>query len=271
MTLDLHARHRLTALLADALGGPGRLEGACGAAGLAVPPTRGVDPLFARVSALLLPGPPEAAIEALIAAASAGSSHADALASFLAPPEPDQDELATVRVLDDRHQAEQAPPRPPGTPAEAPPREGAKAWLRRRAHLSVPTSVAPGGEFDVQLTLAKPGGGAVPGVPEGAPVYEGAAVAVAYEFWLEEAFPADEAALAGTVSVDPAEERAEAGLSVRAAEPLGEGVDVLVRFFVGGYEVGRARAFVPNGSRDDVEPRPAAPGALAVPDSIVGL
>lgn len=183
--------------------------------------------------------------------------------------ERDEDDLATVRVLDSRQAVIDAPPRPAGTPAEAPPREGASSWLLRRVHLSVPTSVRAGEEFGVQLTLARPGGGTVPGAPEDAVAYGGAAAAVDFEFWLEEALPLKEGDQAGQILLDPAEERAEVVVRLRASEPLNEGVDIVVRFFVGGYEVGRARAFVPDGDRDDVAPRPASPGALAVPDSVI--
>lgn len=276
MSLDVHARHRLASLLDRALSTPQRFGAACAGAGLKAPAPRGVEPGFSRVSAVLLASPSDDALAALVAAAAVSAPElAEALRAELAPepepepePEPDPDELATVRVLGKRHEAEDAPPRPAGTPAQAPSPEGATSWLVRRAHLSVPTTVRPGEVFDVGLTLVEPGAGAVPGAPADATPWEGEA-SVDWEMWLEEAFPAAEGAtLSGAMTVG-ADARPEVTARIRAADPLADGVDVMVRFFLAGYEVGRARAFVPNGARDDVEPRPAAPGALAVPDTIL--
>jgi hypothetical protein len=268
MSLDVHVRHRLASLLGRALGRADRFDAACRAASLTPPPARGSEPPLARVTALLLAGAGAEELAALVEAAAASEpSLADALRRCLGPPARDEDELATVRVLDERTAVRDAPPRPAGTPAEAPPREGARAWLLRRVHLSVPTSVRGGEEFGVQLTLARPGGGSVPGAPEGAVPWGGAPVDVDYELWLEEAFPID--GHSGTVRVDPATDRTEVRAVVKAALPLHDGVDIVARFFAGGYEVGRARAFVPDGARDDVEPRPASPGALAVPDTVI--
>lgn len=161
-------------------------------------------------------------------------------------------------------------PRPPGTPAQAPPTDGATSWLIRRAHVSAPTTTAAGEELRLTVTLKIADGGTVATAPAEAVAYAGEAVAVEVELWLEEGYPADGQDLHRVVSVSPAVDDVEVEFTVQVPSPLADGVDATVRFFVHGFEVGRARAFVPNRERDDVEPRPATPGAVVVPDTILG-
>ncbi len=255
--MDLATRHRLIWILAASFGSPGRLALLASRAGLPVPPSMGVESTFARMSRLVLPAEAEALAEV---ARDLGCEAAQACLP------PGEDELQTIKLLKPQAAVQDEPPRPTGTPAEAPPREGAQAWLVRRVHLSVPTQVQPGQRFEVRLT-ASSASGPVPGAPDEAPRFEGAGE-VQYEFWLEEAFPLEGAAQTGTLAIAADGERSELAFSAVATDPLSEGVDVLVRFFLGGYEVGRARAFLPNAAADS-EPRPAAPGAIAIPDTLL--
>jgi hypothetical protein len=161
-------------------------------------------------------------------------------------------------------------PRPAGTPAQAPPLDGASSYLVRRVHLGVPSQVAAGEAFDLQVTLAEAAPGSVPAAPAEAPPWTGDPVTVELELWLEEGYPADGAALQATLQVGAADPKTESIHRIVAAEPLSDGVDITVRFFVAGYEVGRGRTFVVNRDSSDAEPRPGAPGGLVIPDTILG-
>jgi len=119
----------------------------------------------------------------------------------------------------------------------------------------------------VTLSAAEPG--SVATAPADAAPWSGAAVPMEVELWLEEAFAAEGTQLHSTLAVSPDEAKTEAQFELVAADPLADGVDVTVRFFVSGYEVGRARTFIQNRDLEAVEPRAGAPGAVVVPDTIL--
>jgi hypothetical protein len=162
-----------------------------------------------------------------------------------------------------------AVPRPPGTPAQAPPTEGARSWLIRRVNLGLPSQIGAGEAIELRLTLALAAPGTVPSAPSIAVPWAGPPVAVEAELWLQEAWPAEGTEPVTRIEVDPAAAKVETLFRLVAAEPLSEGVDVAVRFYLAGYEVGRGRAFVPNRERPEADQPAGAPGALVIPDTIL--
>jgi hypothetical protein len=166
---------------------------------------------------------------------------------------------------------EGAAPRPAGSPAAAPPRAGAESWLVRRVHIGTPSQVDPGAELRLNVAAVEAEAGTVAGAPPGARAYNGAPLRVDWELEAQGAATPDGAPARGTLLLDPADARCETAMILRVASDPGDGVDLALRFYAGGFEVGRARAFVPNRARPDAAARPGAPGALVVPDSVLGL
>ena len=161
-------------------------------------------------------------------------------------------------------------PRPPGTPAAAASREGAESYLVRQVHLGVPTEVSPGEKLEVEVSIVPAAPGTVPNSPEGAPEYVGDPVEVLIELVADGAVVPDARLSAIPVELSAEGERLTRVFTVAADAELGAGVDISVHFFVGGYEVGRARAFVVNREADEGEVRPGTPGSVVVPDTILG-
>ena len=162
-----------------------------------------------------------------------------------------------------------AVPRPPGTPAQAPPTEGASSWLVRRVNLGLPAQVGAGEPIELRLALVEAAPGSVATAPADAVAWSGPPISVEAELWLQEAWPAEGSESVFRIEVDPAAARVEAVVRLVAADPLSEGVDVAVRFYLAGYEVGRGRAFVPNRDRPEAEQLVGAPGAVVIPETIL--
>jgi len=301
MTWTVLKRHELTVLLERELSNPSRGAAVARAAGLEPPALRGVEPSFQRLSRLVLAASAAGKLDALVEAASpvvseatrvalagltvdAGADteyaeedqptmreEADTILAAVQPVEEPAPEASVAEVAPEPMAVEPdgAAPRPPGTPAQAPPTDGAESWLIRRVHISTPTTTSAGAELRFTVTLKSAEPGTVATAPADATPYEGEPVPVEVELWLEEGFPADGQDLHRVVPVSPFVDVVEVEFVVMAPAPLAEGVDATVRFFVHGFEVGRARAFVPNRDREDVEPRPATPGAVVVPNTIL--
>lgn len=162
-----------------------------------------------------------------------------------------------------------AVPRPSGTPAQAPPIEGASSWLLRRVNLSLPAQVEPGQTITLRVAVSAAAPGSVAGAPTDAVPYSGPPAKVELELWLQEAWPAEGSETQRTILIDPSVPKVEETFDLVAADPLSEGVDVTARFFLAGFEVGRGRAFVPNRGRTGEEQPSGAPGAIAIPDTIL--
>jgi hypothetical protein len=307
MTWTVEIRHKLTLLLNEELSNPRRGAAVARAAGLAWIGEQGSETSFQRLSRLVLAASVAGKLDALVDAAKPAVSEATrvALQGLLVDPSADtlrsEADAPTMREEDDTIQApavpaaeedrttdetdvgdddeedpplaavehEGAAPRPPGTPAQAPPTEGATSWFVRRVHVGAPTTTSPGAElrFTVTLTTADPA--SVATAPADATPYAGGPVPLEVELWLEEGWPADGQDLHRVISVGAADAETRVDFAVVAPRPLADGVDATVRFFVRGYEVGRARAFVINREAEDVQPRPSTPGAVVVPDTIL--
>ncbi len=281
MSWTVDRRHELISLLEDDLADPLRSAAVARSAGLEPVAPQGAETAFEQLSRLVLSAQRAGKLDALVAAAEPAVTEATrvALQGLDVDPGAETDvseaDAPTQRdeadtIIAPYTEPEGAAPRPPGTPTAMAPSDGASSWLVRRVHVGGPTTVAAGGALELTVTLSAADAATVANAPDDATPYAGGAVPVEVELWLEEAFPADGVELHQTLSVDPASESAEIAFAAVAADPLSDGVDVTVRFFVRGHEVGRARAFVPNRDRDDVEPRASAPGAVVVPDTILG-
>ncbi|MCP4870790.1 MAG: hypothetical protein GY898_18970 [Proteobacteria bacterium] len=306
MTWTVLTRHELTLLLDRDLSDPRRSAAVARAAGVDASPPQGVESSFAHLSRLVLTAERAGKLDALVEAATTAVTeatrvelaglHVDAGAeterseadvptvreeveTIIEPTTPIADETADETEFADEDDEEPEPagmepegaaPRPPGTPAQAPPTGGATSWLIRRAHVSAPTTTEAGAQLRLTVTLKAAEPGTVATAPADATLYAGGPVPLEVELWLEEGYPADGQDLHRTVPLGAEGEDLEVEFSVAVPSPLAEGVDATIRFFVHGYEVGRAKAFVPNRERDDVEPRPSTPGAVVVPDTILG-
>ena len=282
-------RHELALLLDRELSDAARAGAVARAAGLSAPTPMGVEPSFCWLSRLVREAAGAGKVESLIEAAEAAVSEAVAVDLRGLGVDPTADtgyseaDAETVREEDETQKmdlpkvaalaAEPEPgaaaPRPVGRPAEAPPIEGATAFFTRRVHISAPTDVAAGDVFDVSVTLAEAEAGTLATAPADAPAWAGAPLDLEVELWLEEGFSvADPGDLHRQISVAADEAKTELAWRLQAAGPLAGGVDVTVRFFCSGYEVGRAKAFVPERGAE-TEPRAGTPGAVVVPDTIL--
>ena len=151
----------------------------------------------------------------------------------------------------------------------APPRDGVNSWLIRRVHIGTPATVAPGSEVQVSVSLVEAHRGQVATAPPDPVPYMEKPVDIEWELRLEGASLAGEGSSHGQLRVNPKLASTRMSLGLVASQPLPEGVDVAVRFFLGPYEVGRARAFVPSSSGQPLQLRPGSPGALVVPDTLI--
>lgn len=258
MTVPTDVRHAAILHLVRAMPSRELIAAAAARGGVAVPEPQGVEPLFGWAARLVVAAAAAGTLEALVDAVGP-----ELRAIVFGPPEPEEP-ATTWEVADPDPVVSDEPPRPIGTPATAPPAAGARTWLVRGVELSAPGSVAPGAAFAVAASLGDPP--AVSPAPKDHLPYDGLAVVVEIEAWLEEAFPAGGVDLHRSVRVDPSRPT-ECGFELLAADPLPEGVAVAVRFFLGGYEVGRARCEVPagDGSGDPV----VGLGVVAIPDTIL--
>lgn len=289
-------RHELALLLDAELSNPARAGAVAVSAGLKPPQPMGVEPSFCWLSRLVGAAVRDGKVDALIEAAAGAVSETTAvgLRGVHVDPEAETEyseaDAETLREEDETQkidlpspailapaaepeaapaaEPEAAAPRPMGTPAQAPPVDGAKSWFVRRVHVGAPLEVAAGDVFDVAVTLAIAAPGTIPTAPADAEPWAGAPVPLEVELWLEEGFAMAEGDLHRELSVPADETKTEMSWRVEAAGPLADGVDMTVRFFCAGYEVGRAKCFVQRKDAD-VEPRPGAPGALVVPDTIL--
>ncbi len=261
MTLSIDARHAAILHLVRASPAREPIAAAAARGGLQTPAPQGVEPLFAWVSRLVLAAS-EPQLGAL-ADALGGDVGAALRERVFGPPEPAVPE-ATWDVEEPGAVVSDEPPRPVGTPATAPPADGARTWLVRGVELVAPPSVAAGAEFNLAVRLGD--APASSPAPKGHAPYDGLAVDVELEAWLEEAYPARGSDLHRSIRVDPARPT-ECGFDLLAADPLPEGVVVAVRFFLKGYEVGRARCRVPAGDGAGEPQREA--GVVAIPDTIL--
>ena len=78
-----------------------------------------------------------------------------------------------------------APPRPPGTPAEAAPTEGATAWLLRSMSAEHAEQVGPGANVEAVLVFGAVSASEVDVVPDDAKLWEGPPVTIDFEASLE--------------------------------------------------------------------------------------
>ncbi len=309
MDWSVARRHELICLLETELGTPPRFEALARAAGLPSPPLQGVEPPFARLSRLVraaadaerldelaeaakgLVSPPMVArFDELLVDPGAETMWSEPETVRAEPGDSAETDATIVTGEEDETIVDGAPaptaaagatslpapdpprwavPRPPGTPAQAAPTEGAESFLVRRVNLSLPAQVDPGQALSMRLVASAAAPGSVATAPADAVPFVGSPVKVEVELWLEDARPAEEAGDRAVLEVDPSAPKVETTFELVAADPLSEGVDVTARFFLAGYEVGRARAFVPNRGRTGEEQRSGAPGALVIPDTIL--
>lgn len=232
-------RHALTEVLSGCLHDGRRASALAAAAGLELPPQRGFEPLFARLSGLVLAADRGARMPALLDALGAlGVDEAD-LQAFR-PPAP----LLLVPEA-----PEGAAPRPAGVSVQAPSPEGASAWFARKLAWEV------SGE-EVRIRFLHAAGDAVGGAPAGHTSYVGSPFPVELEL---SATGAELPEPRQTIKAD-IDSEAEAVFPLVLGES--ESVDLQLRCYSAGFEVGRGRYRL---SADGEE----SGGALAVPDTVL--
>jgi len=233
-------RHALTQVLADALGDPRRAAALASTVGLALPPQRGFEPAFARLSGLVLAADRGGKVEELLDAGVAAGVSADAVQPFRTPPPP------PAQVLTEA--PEGSAPRPAGVPTQAPPREGATSWLARNVVWQV-------GE-EIRIGFEAAAGEAVAGAPAGHASYAGEPFPVELELTAEGCrLPEPRQTVKLGADDDP---QAVFALELGDAETI----DIQLRCYSGGFEVGRGRYRL---SADGEE----SGGALAVPNTVL--
>ena len=230
-------RHDLTRLLLQSIADPRRAAVVAAQAGVPLPTRRGFEPPFVQLSGLVLAADRSDRIEALLKAAEAAGLDAEALAAFRIP-EP----IVLTQAI------EGAAPRPSGLPVQAPPVEGATAWLARTLEWQV-------GE-EIRIRFVRAPGDAVGGAPAG------------HLSYLGEPFPVDLEIIATGAEVPEPRQTLKVGASdePEAIFPLvlgdAEAIDLQLRCFSAGFEVGRGRYRL---SADGEE----SGGALAVPNTVL--
>jgi hypothetical protein len=262
MSVSKQARHAAIQHVIEAYPSRALLVAIAQRANVAMPSEQGVEGHFALVSRFVISAERAHALEAIVEAA-VGTTQDALREALLGPVEPLEPET-TWEVDGGALEISDGPPRPVGTPATAPPIEGARTWLVRGVELSTPASVAAGTAFVLAVTLGEPPSQSP--APKNYAPYDGLPVEVEVEAWLEEAYPAGGADLHRGMRV-PAMGPSECGFELLAADPLPEGVGIAVRFFFKGYEVGRARCTVAVG--DGSGPPALAAGVIVIPDSIL--
>ncbi len=260
--LSVRARHAAISALVRHLPEPTLLSELARRAGVPVPSSEGVESAFAFTSRFVISvGDLRPLVE------EASDDLAVALKAALGMPAPSPEEPAVTWVAEPAASAAaDAAPRPVGTPATAPPAGGARTWLVKGVEVDAPAAVGPGDSFEATVRLVDPRPGMTTPAPPGHEPYDGLPFDVEIEAWLEEAFPSGDADLHRSVRVDPSR-FTECVFELLAADPLPEGVRLGVRFFLSGYEVGRATGRVAVGGGDE---RQIIPGVIAIPDSILG-
>lgn len=279
---DWATRHRITTLLARCYPDPRRLAAFAAQQGQDLTPPRGFEPIFVAASQLVLATDD---LEALVRAAAetheefaallprdrkappakepAAVQPAAAEPAAKAPateaPASDPTEKTTV-AASSVEAASDALPRPAGTPARAPAPETAETWVARHVGWEAPPSLTPGEPCPIVVRFTAPAGEAVGGAPAGHTPYVGESFPVQCELALEGATPPT---LHQTVRLDPVDRESQVVFSV-IPEVGAERVDLVLRCYSGGYQVGQGRfvGVVPTGERQ-------AGGALAVPDSVL--
>ncbi len=157
-------------------------------------------------------------------------------------------------------------PRPPGTPAQAAPVAGASAWLLRGVSAAHPEEASPGDSVDVALLLTSIDPSEVDVVPNDVQPWTAGPVEVDYEVHIDGAASASGVEIAGRFTVE-AQGDLRVDLPLMVAFSL-SGIELKVRFYAAGYEVGRARLFVP-GRGQAGEGDGLGEGVLAIPDTIL--
>jgi hypothetical protein len=266
--LDWSDRHRAVSLLSEHYPDRRRLEVLAAQAGLQVPPGRGFEPLFAVASRLVL----SAGDRLLALLEEAGRQH-EAFRAMVAPAEPpaaapSDGETAPTEVVETL--SEEAPaggaapdgvaPRPMGTPASAPPLQGVETWVARHIDWVAPDALVGGAAARLGLVFRAPTGEAVGGAPAGHMAYVGESFPIDVELTVLGGTPPE---LRQTLRCDPIAATTELAFDVTPSVDAEE-LDVVLRCFSGGYEVGRGR-FVHRLSTGER----TSGGALAVPDSVL--
>ena len=231
-------RHALTKLLTGALQDGRRAAVLATSVGVDLPPQRGFEPLFARVSGLVLAAGRADKIGALVEASAGMGVDSDALQPFRPRP------LLLVPEA-----PEGAAPRPAGVPVQAPPPDGASTWFARKLVWQV-------SDEQVRINFAHAAGEAVGGAPAGHESYVGNPFPVELELSAEGAeLPEPRQTIKADIDTEP-----EAVFSLVLGDA--EDVDLQLRCFSAGFEVGRGRYRL---SADGEE----SGGALAVPDTVL--
>ncbi len=237
--LNWRERHALTTVLSGCLQDPRRASALAAAAGLELPPQRGFEPLFARLSGLVLVAEQaDRRVALLDALVGAGAQEAD-----VAPFRPPAPLLLVAEAADG------AAPRPAGVPVQAPSPEGAQSWFARKLTWEV-------SDQEATIRFLRAEGAAVGGAPAGHASYVG------------DPFPIElELAGEGVELPEPRQTiRADIDTEAEAVFPLvlgeSESIDLQLRCYSAGFEVGRGRYRL---SADGEE----SGGALAVPDTVL--
>ena len=282
-------RHTLTAFLDSQFSDPLRLEALSRAAGLETPSSQGAEPSFAALSRLVRAAAAAGTLDGLsdLAGTMLSDELAEQLAAALAAApaaatreEPVVEEEPAAEVEEEpaaeveeepAAQAEEAEvvaaaPRPPGTPAQAAPTDGASGWLLRTVGAEHPESINPGENLESSLVLSPASASDLSAVPNEAADWSAGPVSVDWEASIEGAATAGGTQMSGSFSLSSEAVEAKVELPLMVAFSL-DGVQIQVSFFAAGYEVGRARVVVPG--RSTVEDGEAAGGVIAIPDTIL--
>jgi hypothetical protein len=131
-----------------------------------------------------------------------------------------------------------------------------------------PEEASPGDSVDVVLLLTSIDASDVDAVPGEAQPWTAGPVEVDYEVRIDGAASASGTEVSGRFSVD-AEGDVRVELPLMVAFSL-SGIELKVRFYAAGYEVGRARLFVP-GRGNAGEGERLSEGVLAIPDTILSI
>jgi hypothetical protein len=130
-----------------------------------------------------------------------------------------------------------------------------------------PGQVKPGDSVEVALLLSCIDGSDVDVVPNDAQPWTSPPIAVEYEIEIEGAATASGTQIVGSFTVG-AEADLRIDLPLMVAFSL-SGLELRVRFYAAGYEVGRARVVVA-GAGGNNERGVASTGVLAIPDTVLG-
>mgnify|MGYP004402586437 CR=1 FL=1 len=179
-----------------------------------------------------------------------------------------EDESAEETEADPAEEATllEGPPRPPGTPAEAAPTEGAVSWLLSSLSAEHAELVGPGSNVEAVLVLNSAQASEVDLVPDDTEDWGHGGLRIEFEVRLEGAATASGTQLSGSFELSPSGE-ARVELPLMVAFSL-DGVQMHVRFFAGGYEVGRGHVVVP-GRSGTSDAGLGTQGIIAIPDTVL--